>query len=413
MSPQDRREFLFSTAGGLAACALTPSLALARPIIRASAPVQVALIGAGRQGRAILGELATIPECAVVAVCDSDDSRLQAALRRAQGVKGFASHAELLEKAPEVEALVIATPTHLHTQIALAAIAAGKHVFLETPLAHTLDDVSAISEAARRSTKTVAAGFQGRANPVYSLARSFFKAGALRELASLRSQNNKKTSWRTPGSTPERDRELNWHLDPAHSLGLIGEMGAHQFDVYSWFLARQPVAARARGELRLHKDGREIPDTVACELVYDDGLVLDWSCTLANSYEGRYELFNGAMAAIKLAWTHGWMFKEADAPTAGWEVYANRQQFHNDSGITLIADATKLASQGKLQEGVGLPYTSLYYSLADFVKCVAEKAAPACSISDAARTTAVAIKAHEALRTRSEVAIDPKLLEAL
>ena len=73
-----------------------------------------------------------------------------------------------------------------------------------------------------------------------------------------------------------------------------------------------------------------------------------------------------------MAWSHGWMFKEADAPTQGWEVYANRQQFHNDEGITLIADATKLASQGKLKQGVGLPHDSLYYSLFDFLKAISE-----------------------------------------
>lgn len=412
-SSPDRRDFLFHTAGGLAASLFTPSLALARPTMRAGAPLKLGVVGVGRHGRAILGELATIQECAVTAVCDTDDSRLQSALRRAQGAKGFASIAELLDKAPDVEALVVATPTHQHREVALAALAAGKHLYLETPLAHTLEDLQALSEAARRSTRTVAAAFHGRANPVYSLARSFFRAGALRELATLRAQNHKKTSWRTAGSTPEREREANWQLDPVVSLGLIGELGAQQFDVFHWFLSKHPVSARARGDLRLHKDGREVPDTVACELTFEDGLVLDWSGTLANSYEGRFELFQGAMAAIKLAWTHGWMFKEGDAPTAGWEVYANRQQFHNDSGITLIADATKLAAQGKLQDGVGLPYTSLYYSLADFVKCAAEKAAPACSLSDAARTSAVAILAHQALRTRSEVAIDPKLLEAL
>jgi len=413
MNPHDRREFLRATAGGLAASLFTPSLALTRPAIRAEAPVNLAVIGAGRQGRAILGELATIAECTVGAVCDDDDSRLQSALRRAQGVKGYASHKELLEKEPGVGAVVVATPTHLHKDIVLDCLKAGKHVYVETPLAHTLEDVQAIAEAAKGSTRVIAAGFQGRANPVYSLARSFFKAGALRTLAVLRSQNNKKTSWRTPGSTPERDALLNWHLDPTISLGLIGEMGSHQFDVYHWYLGRHPVSARARGDLRLHKDGRTVPDTVACELTYDDGVVLDWSCTLANSYEGRYELLCGEMAAIKLAWTHGWMFKEADAPTAGWEVYANRQQFHNDQGITLIADATKLAAQGKLQAGVGLPYSALYYSLADFVKSVAESQAPACSISDAARTTAVAIFAQRALREGGDVAIDPKLIEAL
>jgi hypothetical protein len=107
------------------------------------------------------------------------------------------------------------------------------------------------------------------------------------------------------------------------------------------------------------------------------------------------------------------MFKEADAPTQGWEVYANRQQYHNDSGITLIADATKLAAQGKLTEGVGLPYTSLYYALADFVKAASEGKAPACSASEAARSTVVGILANQAVKSGSEVAIDPALLESL
>jgi hypothetical protein len=170
---------------------------------------------------------------------------------------------------------------------------------------------------------------------------------------------------------------------------------------------------RGAGDVRLHKDGRKVADTIALELVFDDGLRASYSCTLANSYEGRYELIAGEMAAIKLAWTHGWMFKEADAPTQGWEVYANRQQFHGDQGITLIADATKLAAQGKLTEGVGLPFTALYYALADFVKACAENAAPACGASDAARTTIVAIRANEAVRTGADVAIDTKLLESV
>jgi predicted dehydrogenase len=409
----DRRQFLLHGAGGLAATVLAPELDFLRPRIRSGAPLPLAVIGAGRQGRAILGELATIPEVAVVAVCDSDDSRLQAALRRAEKSKGYASHKELLDKDKDVAAIVIATPTHQHREIALDCVAAGKHVFCETPLAHTVDDCAAIAKAARGSRKVFAAGFQTRSNPINGLARTFAKSGTLRDYVALRAHNAKKTSWRTPGSTPERDRELNWHLDPALSLGLLGEMGTHQFDTFHWFLGRFPVAARAWGEIRLHKDGREIADTVGCELRFDDGLRLDYLCTLANSYDGKYELMLGSMAAIKLAWTHGWMFKEADAPTQGWEVYANRQQFHNDQGITLIADATKLASQGKLQEGVGLPYTSLYYALVDFVKAASEGKAPACSAADGARTTIVGILANQALKSGGEVAIDPKLLEGL
>ena len=115
-----------------------------------------------------------------------------------------------------------------------------------------------------------------------------------------------------------------------------------------------------------------MPDTIWCDFDFADGLHLQYQATLANSFEGRYEVFCGSNSAIKLAWTAGWMFKEADAPTQGWEVYANRMQFHNDEGITLIADATKLAEQGRLKEGVILPHPPLYYALGDFLRSVLE-----------------------------------------
>ena len=412
MKLTDRREFLFSTTAGMAGTLLAPALERLHPNFE-DPKVALAVIGAGRQGRAILGELATIQGCEVVAVCDSDDTRLQAALRRAGTAKGYASASDMLAKETGIAGVVIATPTHLHKDLVLASIAAKKHVYCETPLASTLEDLNAIAAAGRASKQICAAGFQGRSNPVYGLARTFHKAGALRQLALLRAQNHKKTSWRTAGSTPERDRELNWHLDPKISLGLLGEMGTQQFDVFHWFLGRHPISVRARGDLRLHKDGREIPDCVRAELVFDDGLCLDYSCTLANSFEGRFEVLAGEMAAIKLAWTHGWMFKEADAPTAGWEVYANRQQFHNEQGITLIADATKLASQGKLQAGVGLPYTSLYYAMSDFIGAIANAKPAACNFIEGARTSAVGILAHRALAEKSEIAIDPQLLASL
>ena len=107
------------------------------------------------------------------------------------------------------------------------------------------------------------------------------------------------------------------------------------------------------------------------------------------------------------------MFKESDAPTQGWEVYANKQQFHNDTGITLIAGATKLAEQGKLKDGVGLPNSSLFYSLEAFIKAAAGQGKVACSAADGARTTIVAILANKALvdGTGAEVKIDAASLK--
>lgn len=402
MSPSDRRSFLRGAAGAAAAFALQPEL-LAAPR-RLSAPVRVGLVGAGRQGRDVLGELAKFEDVTVTAICDDDDRRLRGATRRAPDAAAFASHAEMLSKA-ELDAVFVATPTHVHRQIAIDALAAEKHVYCEAPLASTLEDARAIARAASASQKVFQTGMQGRANPVYALARSFAATGAIRDVIAMRAQFHRKTSWRTPSPDPERELLLNWRLDPAVSLGLIGEIGTHQFDVLHWFVGQYPEAVRATGRVAAWKDGREEHDTVHCALRFPGGARLDWDATLGNSYEGQYELLLGTMGAIKLAWSHAWMFKEADAPTQGWEVYANRQQFHNDEGITLIAGATKLAEQGKLKEGVGLPHPSLYYALEAFLGSVTEGEPVVCSAAEGLRALAVAVRAREALASGEEVAI--------
>ena len=99
------------------------------------------------------------------------------------------------------------------------------------------------------------------------------------------------------------------------------------------------------------------------------------------------------------------MFKESDAPTQGWEVYANRQQFHNDEGITLIADATKLAAQGKLKDGVGIPNPTAYYSLTDFAKSVLEGKPAICSASDGIAAVAISAAIVKSIASGNEALI--------
>jgi len=181
-------------------------------------------------------------------------------------------------------------------------------------------------------------------------------------------------------------------------------------DVAHWYRGRFPTTVSGSGSVRFHQDGRTVFDTAHADLHFDDGVRLGYFATLASSYESRHELFVGSNASIRLAWSHAWMFKEADAPTQGWEVYANRQQFHNDEGITLIAGATKLAEQGKLKEGVGLPHPSLYYALSDFFRAAIEGAAPAATIEDGMRASAVAILAHQASVAGAAVPIPRDIL---
>lgn len=405
----DRREFLVQAAGAVAAVSLLPEVLPAA--IRGDAPLRLGVVGVGRQGSAILDELAKIDTAKVLAVCDSDPRRLERAQRKLAGVTGFATHAELLDKAKDVQAVVVATPTHLHTRIVLDCLAAGKHVYCEAPIAHTPEDSKAIAAAARGAKVVAAAGLEGRSDPVYKLARTFFRSDSVRDVVALRGQNFQKTTWRTPASDPARDKALNWRLDKDVSIGLAGELGTHQFDVFCWYRDQYPASVGGSGAILLHSDGREVHDTISCEFVFADARRLHYEASLASSFQGRHEILHGTNATIKLAWTHGWMFKEADAPTQGWEVYANRQQFFNDEGITLIAEATKLADQGKLKEGVGLPNSPLYYALLDFVNAAATGKAPGASLEVGHRATVLGILAHQATLSGKTLDITKAILE--
>jgi predicted dehydrogenase len=409
MTECDRRSFMKQSGAAVAALAGLAEFAGAAP--ETDTPLGIAVVGTGRQGRAILAELQKLEAARVVAICDTDQRRLASAARRAPGAAQFADHRALLEESPDVQAVIVATPTDRHRQVAVDALAAGLAVYCEAPLASTLDDGRAIIRAARESNALFQAGLQARSNPIYKLARTFYRSDAVRDLVSMRAQNHRKTSWRTPASDPQRNAELNWRLDPARSIGLAGELGTHQFDVIHWYTGRYPTAVRGSGDIRLHDDGREVPDTIWCDLAFPDGVHLQYDATLANSFEGRYEVFHGVNSAIKLAWTAAWMFKEADAPTQGWEVYANRTQFHNDEGITLIADATKLAAQGRLQEGVRLPHPPLHYALGDFLRSALEDQPAVCSAEEGLRATAVGVLAHQAVMTGEVVTVDENMLK--
>jgi predicted dehydrogenase len=222
----------------------------------------------------------------------------------------------------------------------------------------------------------------------------------------MSAQHHRKTSWRFPGADAAAEREANWRLDEDVSTGLAGEVGAQQFDVIHWFRGgRYPVRAQGRGGIRLHKDGRTVPDSIEVDLFWDDGLALRYQATLANSYGGQHEMLYGGQGAMRLAWTHGWLFKEADAPTQGWEVYATRQEAFGQEGIMLVADATKLAAQGLLKAGVGLQHPSLYYALADFVASVTAGQPVRCTLAEGARASIVGILANQAVLSGEPVTI--------
>jgi predicted dehydrogenase len=410
MNDLDRRDFLRGAAGGLAGIALVPELDRLFPKLPPGAELRLGVVGTGVRGKEILDELAKIDGVIVQAICDRDSGKLRSGGRRAKEAAKYGSVEEMLAGEAELQAVLVATSTDQHRAVAEAALAAGKHVWCEAPLAHTVEDARALAAAGTAAGTVFAVGSEARSNPTYQRARAIFKAGGIRDLVAVNGGWHQKATWRAVAPTPEREALLNWRLDPARCAGLAGETATHAFDALLWFGGAAPAALRGSGAQLLHRDGRPGHDTVAVDAVLPGGQPLRFDASLANSFEGEQLVLRGTHGSVRLASTHAWLFKEADAVTQGWEVYAHRQQFHKDEGITLVANATQLADQGKLEAGMGLPNPPVHYTLADFVSAVLEGGEPACSGAEALAPTVLGILADRATRADGPVEVDPALL---
>jgi len=104
---------------------------------------------------------------------------------------------------------------------------------------------------------------------------------------------------------------------------------------------------------------------------FPGGTNLIYDATLANSFDSDYEMFYGTDSAIMLRENKAWMFKEVDSPLLGWEVYARKDTFYKETGVALVANATKLKAQGsKPVEEAPFTNTPLYYALENFLSNV-------------------------------------------
>jgi predicted dehydrogenase len=379
-------------------------------------PVRCGVIGTGLQGRALLAVLARLPAAPVVAICDHYDASLKAGQSVAPQAKSYADYHEMLATEKTLDAVFIATPSHLHREPALAAVQAGKHVYCEAPLATTLEDARAIATAGKGAAKTFQVGLQQRANPLYKHAVKFVRTGALNNVVQARAQWHRKQSWRRAARDPNVERQLNWRLYKETSTGLIGEIGVHQLDVASWFLKKLPVSVMGYGATLQWQDGRDVADTVQCLVEYPGGLRLTYEATLANSFDSSYELFLGSDGAIMTREDRSWLFKEADAPQLGWEVYARKDKIGDETGIALVADATKLLAQGKTPAEAAAAAgasgkNALYYSVEEFLGCAREGGKPSSGPLEGMQAAVVAVKAHEAITSGNKITFQKEWLE--
>lgn len=349
---QNRRDFLKGTSfatmmtlmGAIPIRAAEEAKPAEAPVNKAvEDPLNFGIIGCGKWGREIIQTLGRRPNAPIVAICDTYKPFLTRSQSMAPKAEQVTDYKQLLAR-KDVQAVVVATPSHQHKDIVIEALAAGKHVYCEAPLATTLEDARAIAQAVKASPKVnFQAGLQNRSDPQLIHLGNFMRTGVMGKNVKVRSQWHKKQMWRVTSPNPDREVEANWRLNKAISLGLIGEIGIHQIDLANWYLAGRPKAASGFGALVHWKDdGRDVADNVQVVFEYPGDVFHNQEVTITNSFDSEYDIYYGSDSAIMVRDRHAWMFKESDAQLLGWEVYARKETFYKESGIVLGADATKL-----------------------------------------------------------------------
>ncbi len=203
-----------------------------------SREVRIGLVGCGRAGVSLhLPALARVRGARVVALSDVDPARLAAAASACPGAMVHADYKAMLDDRIDLVAVVV--PAMRHAEIAEAALHAGKHLFVEKPLALELDACDRLVALARRaesSGQRSAVGFNLRSHRLARQARDVVRSGELGEIELVR------TLWTADWTGATRP---DWHASRRQGGGALLEIGTHQADLWRWLLESEVESVRA------------------------------------------------------------------------------------------------------------------------------------------------------------------------
>ena len=254
--------------------------------------IGVAVIGAGRAGMVhAVNFAAGVSGGRLVALADPNEEALAAAAAQT-GCERTYVDAEDAVAADDVDAVVIASPTFTHAALAVATLAAGKHVLCEKPLASSLDEAAAIARAAEDSDAVFLMGFMRRFDTSWASVADRVAAGEIGEPLLVRSTG------RGPGLPPE------WALDPSRSGGLIAEVNSHDLDSIRWFSGQELETVYAVGRAAKRPDLAErypgFVDLVLASFELSGGALgqLDGACPADYGYDARIEIYGSEGVAF-------------------------------------------------------------------------------------------------------------------
>jgi len=237
--------------------------------------VPTAVIGTGNRGSYLLQGVLKQPNAKVAAVCDIKPDRLdKAASAAARDNPMTATDWRKVIDLKDLEAVYIATPPHLHSEMAIAALQAGKHVYCEKPIGVTPAQVKALLEAARESNKVFVAGQQLRSMKQLSEAVRKIHEGAIGDVIMVKAQRHATADLAHDG--PSAD----WYFDVEKSGGYLIEQSVHNLDACNWVIGAHPITASGFGATLLYQDdppGRNIFDCGVMSFDYANGVKMSFT----------------------------------------------------------------------------------------------------------------------------------------
>lgn len=259
--------------------------------------VGVCVIGAGRAGMIHARNFKTnVPGARLVAFTDPDEVNVKQATREMGLEKSYSDYKVAL-KDPEIDAVIVVTPTIFHRDIVVAAAEAGKHILCEKPMAMNEQECDDMIEAARKANVVLQIGFMRRFDQSFRQAKEEIEAGAIGDVILVKSLT------RGP-SVP-----MPWMYDLKKSNGPLAEVNSHDIDTLRWFTQSEFASVYAiAGNYRCEEARSEYPDfydnvVLTAELTGGKQGVIDGAVSVKYAYDSRVEIL-GTEGVIFIGQTH-------------------------------------------------------------------------------------------------------------
>lgn len=303
-----RRRFL--SAGALTAMALsTKGLPnLAHPELQT---IRLGVIGTGSRGTGLVSLCSKIKGVEITACCDILPGNLKNGLAEAgKKAKGYEDYRAILNDT-NVDAVIIATPLFLHYPMAMDALAAGKHIYLEKSMAYDIPQTIALAKKVKESNKVFQVGYQYRYYGLYHKVKEVIQKNWLGKITHFECQYNRNSNWRNPVSDPKLERIINWRMYREYCGGPLSELCAHEIDMVNYLLDAHPLKAIGMGSISYWKDGRDTYDNIRTVYQYPNDIKASFTSVLSNAYNGYSIRILGDKATVEIQRNNAFIYAES------------------------------------------------------------------------------------------------------